>query len=239
MGDLLPTKKAFVHKDPKAILDYWEQQFSTSYKIGKISSENQKILKTLVKNVSKGKMLDNGCGEGRIKQFFEKLGWEVYGSDISSNAIKKASEITPVNLVCAPCENLPFRDKFFDAQISWRVLHSIPKPKRKKAVKEMARVLKKNSLLFCSVQTADDKETISKYRKHGIELNYDRLSFVADIMVEGRKVQRLKHFYTKKDIFQEIESGGLFQVEKILLYKEKCGWSNKKQTYWIVTAKKF
>lgn len=238
MGDLIKTQKDFVHMDKKANVDYWERQFATTYNIGEIDPDNRKILTSLVRNLPKGLMLDNGCGNGRIKKLFEDLGWEVYGSDLSRNAIIKATKIAPVNLVCTPSENLPFRDKLFDIQISWRVLHSIPKETREKVVREMGRVLKKHGLLFCSVQTSKDDKTIKKYKEFGIEIKNDPNTFVVDMIVEGKKVQRLKHFYSKEDIISELERNREFKVENVLLHEEKCGWSDKKQTYWIVKARK-
>lgn len=238
MSQLLKTKKAYVDKDPKAAIDYWEQQFSTSYQIGKISNQNQKILKQLVSNLKPGLLLDNGCGDGRIKKFFEELGWTVFGTDISKNALLRASRLSPINLVHAFSESLPFKKDFFKAQLSWRVLHSLPKYFRQKAIKEMYRVLKKGGFLYCSVQSASDKTTINRYREYGLELEYDPLTFVVNIEVAKKKVQRLKHFYYQDDLINELESNTGFKVKDIFLYEEKSGWSNKKQSYWVATAKK-
>ena len=143
MGKLIKTQRAKVINNEKARIEYLEQQFKEEYEIGEITKENQELLSNLVEGLKRGKMLDNGCGDGRLKYYFEVLGWEVYGTDISKNAILRASKITPLNLVVTPAETLPFRDHFFDVVFSWRVFHSLCKKDRVKAVQECNRVLKK------------------------------------------------------------------------------------------------
>lgn len=234
----MKTKSLKVVDDENARKQYWEQQFGTSYEIGEISEENKIKLQDLVKDLPIGRMLDNGCGDGRLKKYFEELGWEMYGSDISQNAIIKASKITPINLVCAISEDLPFKDMFFDSVLSWRVLHSLFKNNRIQALKEIDRVLKHGGHLFMSVQSADDVQTIQKYQKNGIEHPEDARSYVTDMEVAGTVVQRLKHFFTKDEIIQDIETNTSLQVTKIEIYSEKAGWSDQTQIYWNIIAVK-
>ena len=51
MADLVKTSKAYVNQDDKAILEYWEQQFATTYDVGGISDQNKEILKSLVREL--------------------------------------------------------------------------------------------------------------------------------------------------------------------------------------------
>jgi|TARA_B110000263_G_scaffold245142_1_gene254243 SAM-dependent methyltransferase len=49
-------------------------------------------------NIKKGKILDIGCGKGRHANYFNKLGFNVVGIDLSSNSINKAKKNETHNL---------------------------------------------------------------------------------------------------------------------------------------------
>ena len=236
MGKLIKTKKIKVVDSEQARIEYWEQQFNEDYKIGEITKENQELLWSLVEGLKRGRMLDNGCGDGRLKYFFEVLGWEVYGTDISKNAILRASKLTPLNLMVASSEDLPFKDHFFDVVFSWRVLHSIGKKGRVLAIKEIDRVLKKGGVFLCSVQSLEDELTLSKYRDSGVNVKGDKGSYVSDMKVGNKAVQRLKHFYAKSEIVAEIENNSCLKVTEVTEYIEKSGWNEDVQKYWVIKA---
>jgi hypothetical protein len=56
--------------------------------------------------------------------------------------------------------------------------------------------------------------------------------------IEGKIVQRLKHFYTRKDIISEIEENTGLKVKRIEKAIGNAGWRDAKQTYWVVKAEK-
>ena len=101
-----------------------------------------------------GKILDLGCGSGRN---FTKIKAKTYGVDFSNSMLKFAKaqakkKKMDVILKKAEANSLPFSDNFFDAAIFIAVLHCIPdERKRKKALKELLRVLKPNSEALITV----------------------------------------------------------------------------------------
>lgn len=89
-------------------------------------------------------MLDSGCGEGYYtKDFcsaFDKGGKEVYGIDVSKEALKIASKVCPkVNFAVASAYKLPFSDNSFG------LVTSLFAPL---AVEEFHRVLDKNGIFI-------------------------------------------------------------------------------------------
>src|SRR6476661_5176160 len=77
------------------------------------------------------KILDVGCGSGRNLPYFLRNGYEVFGIDISQQAVETvkqlSAELAPNNslenfMVCA-AEKLPFDDATFDLVICSAVLH--------------------------------------------------------------------------------------------------------------------
>ena len=173
-----------------------------------------------------------------MKKFFEDDGWNVYGCDWAWHALSRASEVSPKNLAYAPIEHLPYEDNFFDSVVSRRTLHTNPADIRRQAIDECERVLKKGGTFICSVQNLNDKGTLRKYRKVGIELKDDKNSYAVDVIISGKRNQRMKHFYTKEDITREIEKNKKLKVQSVSEVTSQAGWCRDDQKYLVVKAKK-
>ncbi len=226
-----------VDKNREVLRQYRELQFGASYN-RPLTNEYKEYDKLVGKLPKGGNLLDHSCGEGTLKLFFEEKGWDSYGCDWSWHALSQSADVSPKNLVFAPIEHLPYTDGFFDVVISRRTLHTNPKDIRIEAIKEADRVLKKGGSFICSVQSVDDKETLKKYKKSGIELDYDPNSYVVDVIISGKRSQRIKHFYTEKDIKDEIESNSSLKVEKFSKVTSRAGWCSDNQNYIVLKAVK-
>lgn len=95
------------------------------------------------------KVLDIGCGNGRLLQIFKNKKIDYTGIDSSEKLIVIAKEKhSSVKFLTADALNLPFEDNSFDKVFSIAVLHHIPsKELRLKFLEEAKRVLKPNGLL--------------------------------------------------------------------------------------------
>lgn len=100
------------------------------------------VIKELI-NFS-GKILDVGCGNGKITNEIAEKGEFVVGMDISKGMISKAKKEKAFFIIADAC-SLPFKDDSFDIVISITVLQDIKEPL--KALKEMKRVCKERILL--------------------------------------------------------------------------------------------
>ena len=155
----------------------------------------------------KGKVLDLGCGSGRN---FVKTDAEVYAVDFSQKMVDLAKENAKkqnfnIEVSKADATNLPFKDNFFDSAISVAVLHCIEsKLKRKKALKELRRVLKPNGKALITVW---DKEARRfKNKPKDLEVSWN---------VEGKKIFRYYYLYDKEEFESLLESAG-FKITKRL-----------------------
>ncbi len=100
---------------------------------------------------SSDSILDVGCGTGSGLRFLSQKGVKkLTGIDLSPEMIKRARQKLPkeVTLKVASVEQLPFPDNSFDMVVNTEAFHHFPEPKA--AIKEMARVLKKEGLLCIS-----------------------------------------------------------------------------------------
>lgn len=90
------------------------------------------------------RVLDIGCGNGRLYPVLKKIGAEYVGIDNSKNLIGIAqSKFPTAKFVAGGALALPFRDQTFDLAVSWAVLHHIPSDGyRRDFFREAFRVLK-------------------------------------------------------------------------------------------------
>lgn len=106
--------------------------------------------KLIKKYFKKGKILDIGCGSGRVSYTLQKKGYEVTPIDITPAMIKSAKELSKefniqLQFQLMDATNLKFQDETFDNAIfSFNGWNQIPKKKnRDKALEETYRVLRK------------------------------------------------------------------------------------------------
>jgi ubiquinone/menaquinone biosynthesis C-methylase UbiE len=100
-------------------------------------------LKKYVKNNEK--VLDLGCGSGRLCKLFNNQDIDYTGVDFSENLIDIAKEKHGDYFKVANILNLPFLDEKFDSVWSIAALHHIPSNKlRKRVLSEIKRVLVPN-----------------------------------------------------------------------------------------------
>jgi tellurite methyltransferase len=141
--------------------------------------------------IQKGmQLLDAGCGAGRNVAYLMQAGVQVYGADVSEEAIEKtrelASEMAPTlsarNFVVSDLEVLPFANEKFDVVLCSAVLHFARSEDHLKAMlQELWRVLKPGGMLFCRFGTTiglEDK--LEKLEGRFYRMSHGPFWFLAD-----------------------------------------------------------
>jgi len=108
---------------------------------------------TLIKKALLGKkVLDVGCGVGRLAKMLSDQGREVYGIDVETSFLKKAPVSIRGQLVRGSGQNLPFISNVFDTVVMEEVIEHLQHPSV--AVQECHRVLKPEGHLILSTPNA-------------------------------------------------------------------------------------
>lgn len=98
------------------------------------------------------RILDCGCGYGRVAAMLSQQGYQVIGVDSAAAMIEKALRLHPTlsfQQIAPP--NVPFDDSFFDAAVLFAVLTCIPSDDDQRAVvNELHRVVRPGGLLYIS-----------------------------------------------------------------------------------------
>lgn len=99
------------------------------------------------------RILDYGCGNGRILELFNDEKFNYVGVDFSQRLLDNAKEKFPHgNFIKMDDFSVPFSDKSFDLVFCLAVLHHIPSVEmRLEVLNEIHRVLKKGSKLILTV----------------------------------------------------------------------------------------
>jgi ubiquinone/menaquinone biosynthesis C-methylase UbiE len=109
------------------------------------------------------RVLDVGCGIGRVLVFGAQMGLQMHGIDLSANAVSVArewmGESTKQDLsnriVAGDVRNLPWDNGFFDHAISDSVLDSMPFQIAQTGLSEIARVVRAGGYFYCSLISGD------------------------------------------------------------------------------------
>ncbi|MFA5197461.1 MAG: methyltransferase domain-containing protein [Patescibacteria group bacterium] len=114
-----------------------------------------RVAKTIEKMQIKpgSKVLDLGCGNGRVIDVLKKYSVVYTGLDISKNLIKLAQKKYPEErFIVGDLLKTPFSDKEFDCVLSLATLHHIPSSEQRlNALKEIYRILKPGGTTLVTV----------------------------------------------------------------------------------------
>jgi ubiquinone/menaquinone biosynthesis C-methylase UbiE len=187
------------------------------------------------------KILDLGCGNGRLKKLFGKE-INYYGVDFSEELIKIAKTKYPDGeFLVVDGLNLPFPDNFFDKIFCLAVLHHIPSfDIRLKFLKEARRVLKPGGLLILTVwnlwERKKTKPLLIKYTILKL-IGKSKLDF-KDIFYPWKDntgkivINRYFHIFTKKELENLIKRAGFIVKESGVLRRSK-----KESNIYIIAKK--
>lgn len=127
-----------------------------------------------------GRVLDIGCGQGRIVRFFAEQGYEAHGIDFVERAIEEAKglaaeqNLTRAHFQVMDALDLQFPAKYFDIAVDWSVLDHIRPADWPRYLDNLLRVLKVGGYFILTEFSAQDP------RLRGQEQNFiDRDDYYA------------------------------------------------------------
>jgi len=166
------------------------------------------------------KVLDLGCGNGRLTELFQGRHIEYFGIDNSEKLIEIARQKYPnVDFRVFDGFKIPFGDNFFAKIYCIAVLHHIPgRQLRQEFLDEARRVLKPGGRLILSVwnlfNSRDYKRLILKFTFKKL-IGKSKLDFfdVVEPYFGKEKASRYIHLFRKEELRKEIIKAG-FRIEE-------------------------
>ncbi len=188
------------------------------------------------------RILDMGCATGKLAIYLSRRGHDVFGADMSFDAIKKAQardrEDPPERCgwVNSSAAWLPFVAKTFDVIILEAVLTLVPRPPdRQRIMNEASRVIKPGGLLYIS-DFAQNWQ-IPLYRKRYTEdfgITGEQGLFVVR-NGDGTEKFRAKH-YSRREMVELVIKGG-FEIESLRTVPVRTMTGNKIDGYQVIARK--
>ena len=127
----------------------------------------------------KGKILEAGCGAGRLLRFYHLKGYDIIGIDFISVAIEKLKKIdSSLKVKVGDISNLEFEDETFNYVLAFGLYHNF-EHNLDKSIAETFRVLKSEGQI-CASFRADNFQTkitdwLERYKNK--KINQNELSF--------------------------------------------------------------
>ncbi len=145
-----------------------------------------------------GKILEAGCGAGRILRYYHNNGYSIEGFDYIENAINKLREIdSTLDIEVADICNLPYKDNSFDYILAFGLYHNLEN-NLDKAIDETARVLKEGGRVCASFRADNFQNRINDYLagrnekgKFFHKLNLTQREFTTLLSDSGFRVKEL------------------------------------------------
>ncbi len=191
------------------------------------------------------RILDIGCGNGRLLELFDGLKVDYIGLDNSEKLIAIARKIrdsrgenSSVEFVVGDGLNLLFDACHFDKVFSIAAFHHIPSRNfRLRFLKEAKRVLKPQGLLVLTVWNLWQIAFLKYHFKHLLLKIFckSRLDF-KDILYPWKDqtgspfIQRYLHCFTKRELERLVKEAG-FQIKEVGFLGE-----NKRNIYLVAAA---
>ena len=144
----------------RGVKDYWTKRWDdipADEPMENLGVYPLKYAQMTVKD-KEGKILEAGCGAGRILRYYHDRGYDIIGFDFIDVAISKLKGIDPtLNAEVGDITNLRFADQSFKYVLAFGLYHNLENG-LDKAILETNRVLEKNGLV-CASFRADNIQT--------------------------------------------------------------------------------
>ena len=175
----------------------WEDAYKTvpPWDVGRPQPAFVELVR--IGELSRGKVLDVGCGTGENALYLAGKGFSATGVDLTSRAIaaakaKAAERKLKVDFREGNALSLDFKDGVFDYVIDSGLFHTFPDDDRPVYAREIARVLAPNGKYF--MLCFSDKEPINwggprRVTKKEIESTFSsffKISYIRDVLFATR-----------------------------------------------------
>lgn len=111
-----------------------------------------------------GRLLEAGCGNGRVLINLHNRGYNISGFDFISAAVEKIKSRFPeIDVISADILNLPYAENSFSGVMAFGLYHSLPPENIPQALKETHRVLQDDGLLIASIRADNIQNFINDF----------------------------------------------------------------------------
>lgn len=170
------------------------------------------------------RLLELGCGNGKLWQYnpYNLRNREIFLSDISSGMLEEAKHNlgNEYNYLNFDCQNIPFKNNYFDTIIANHVIFYLKNPKQ--CLLEITRVLKNSGIFYCSTYSKNHMKEINDIvRGFDKRINLSTISLAEQFGLENGK-EILSNYFSFVDIHKYDDALIINQSEPLIDYILSC-----------------
>lgn len=138
--------------DPEDAVAFWEARYAHGLVYGTEPTSVARRLVEVFRAQGVRTILEAGCGSGRDALFYTREGFEVTGTEISENALRRArergeTEVLRLSLVHDDLAETRLPPASFDAAVAIHLIHLHPAPVRQTLVNQLWRLTRDGGLI--------------------------------------------------------------------------------------------
>ena len=147
-----------------------------------------------------GRVLDAGCGAGRMSRYLAEHGCRVQGVDLSPGMVAMGRrDHEDLTFTVASLTDLPYRDDQFAGVMLWYSIIHTPPAGQPRIFAETSRVLRPGGHVLVGFQAGHGTRDVSAaYRRF------------------GHQVELARHLYTAEEVASWMEAAGLREVCRLV-----------------------
>jgi 2-polyprenyl-3-methyl-5-hydroxy-6-metoxy-1,4-benzoquinol methylase len=187
---------------------YWDRRYAaqglktvghisfSEREFDEVTERSVRLLRASSTGIITGRVLDLGCGWGRMSRELVGMGCKVHGLDVAAWAVEKAREIVPSGTFgLFDGKSIPHTDGYFDGVLTWTVLQHVPDHDLRTLSQEIVRVLAPGGTLVCyeNVSPAPSASHIWFRSEYQYRRLFDPLVFEAISAIKGMDGTREIH----------------------------------------------
>ena len=201
---------------------YIEQNTSAYDEIASLFSSTReyiwKDIKPLKRFATKeNRILDIGCGNGRLYQLFDDLSTRFTGIDISETLINIAKEkYSEATFIVGDMRKLPFEDGSFDIAYSIAAVHHLPPEGQQEVLQEVSRVLVPGGLFVMTNWNFLGRWTKKRIEKGRYLIGDTPDHIIANFISGDKKTDAPRHYWniTPEQMEKMAEAAGFVVKEQ-------------------------
>lgn len=201
--------------------EYWKERWQNISIDEPINNEKIYPIKfsNMIINNHNQKILEAGCGAGRILRYYHNKNFKIIGIEFIENIVKKLKSIdNSLDVRVGNILNLNFSNNFFDVILSFGLYHNFQQNDLSKSLDETFRVLKNGGILCASFRADNLQEKILDWinrdkfskKKEFHKLNLKKKEFIELLQKHNFKIKKVYNvqnmpFLYKFKFFREKE----------------------------------
>ncbi|MBI2026257.1 MAG: class I SAM-dependent methyltransferase [Deltaproteobacteria bacterium] len=177
-----------------SIQEYWKERWRKVPVDDAMSNDEVYPLKyaNLAIKAGNGRILELGCGPGRLLKYYQKKGFDIIGVDYIEEIIQRLKISDPtLNVEVGNATALRFSDGFFGCVLAFGLYHSLSVNDLELALKETFRVMKHLGTLCASFRANNFQRKLLDKRIHKQQENDQKINCFHKLSFERAECEDL------------------------------------------------